>query len=100
MLKRYVRMICFSLATTGAIFFAGNVYSNGAGTIVGQPQFDGPATAGTASVNNTATTANVPAEPSAQMSATSAGTAKTVPTSVNGPKVERDFFRGEGTAAK
>lgn len=100
MLKKYVRTICFSLATTGAIFFAGNVYSNGSGVIVGQPQFDGTATAASAGIGNAAMAVNAPVEQSAQMNASSSGAARNMPTSENDPKVERDFFRDEGKAAK
>lgn len=101
MLKRYVRTICFSLATMGAIFFVGNVYSIESGAIVGQPQLEGSATAGPALIN----TANVPAESSAQLSsaqpsASSPSAIKQSPTAVNGQIVERDFFRGEEGAPK
>lgn len=97
MLKRYARVICFSLATMGAIFFGGNAYSIGSGAIVGQPQLDGSATAGPALITSTAMTANVPAESSAQLSSaqpsvSSSGAIKQSPTSVNGQIVERDFF--------
>ncbi len=100
MLKKNVRIICFSLVTTGAIFFVGNVYSIESGAIVGQPQSDGTATAASAGIGNAAKAVNVPAEQSAQMNASSSGAAKNMPTSENGPKVERDFFRDEGKAAK
>ena len=99
MLKRYVRMTCFSLVTMGVIIFAGNVYSVESGAIVGQPQFDTPATAGQPLINNAAMTANVLAEPSAQLNASSSGANKQRPTSENDKKVEHDVFRdGKGVS--
>lgn len=92
-MKKYIKMICVSLVSTGAILFVGNAYSSG---LVGQPQFDAPATTGNvgtaenASVN-AAVTANEPAGPSAQLSASRSGATKQAPAPINGQQVE--FFQ-------
>ncbi len=91
MLMKSIRMISLSLVTTGAILFAGNAYSD-SGVVSVQPQFDAPAPANT-SVNNTATTANVPADPAAQLNQGGAVTIRQMPTSNNAQKADREFFR-------
>lgn len=93
-MKKYIKMICVSLVSTGAILFVGTAYSSG---LVGQPQFDAPATTGNvataenASVNNVAVTANEPVAPSAQLSAGHSGTTRQAPARANGQQVE--FFQ-------
>jgi len=90
-MKKYIKMICVSLVSTGAILFVCNAYGSG---LVGQPQFDAPATTGNvataenASVNNAAVMANEPAGPSAQLSASHSGATKQAPAPVNGQQVE------------
>lgn len=93
-MKKYIKMICVSLVSTGAILFMGSAYSSG---LVGQPQFDAPATTGSvataenASVNSAAVAANEPAGPSAQLSAGQSGAVKQAPAPANGQQVE--FFQ-------
>lgn len=102
-MKKYIKMIGVFLVSTGAILFVGNAYSSG---LVGQPQFDAPATAGNvataanAPVNNAAVTANEPAGPSAQLNATSSGAIKQTPTPGSGQNVESDFFRNGEASPK
>ncbi len=86
MLKKYIRMVGFSLAITGSFFFADVVYSNENGVVVGQPQLDTPAIAGNAGITNAA--ANAPAAGAAQPNASNLAP-------VNTKKVDRDVFRGE-----
>ncbi len=86
MLKRYIRLVGFSLAIMGSFFFADVAYSSEGSVIVGQPQRDTPTIAGNAGAANAAT--NAPAAGSAQPNASS-------PAPVNTKKVDRYVFPGE-----
>lgn len=88
MLKRYIRLLGFSLAITGSFFVADVAYSSEGSVIVGQPQRDTPAIAGKAETPNAA--ANAPTAGAAQPNASS-------PAPVNTKKVDRYVFRGEAT---
>lgn len=69
MLKRYIRLVSFSLVITGSFFFADVAYSSEGDVIVGQPQRDTPAIAEKAETPNAA--ANAPAAGAAQPNASS-----------------------------
>jgi phage-related minor tail protein len=90
MLKRNVRTICASLVATGAIFFAGNAYSNGNGAVIGQPQPDASANA---ILNTTVAATSAP-----QMNASTSAT-KEAP-AANGQAVEREIFQSEAVTNK
>lgn len=91
MLNKYVRMICASLVAMGAIFFAGNVYSNGGGAVIGQPQPDASANA---TLNTAVATASAP-----QMNASTSSATKEAP-AANGQAVEREIFQSEAVTNK
>ena len=75
-----VAMLCFILAMTGTLFVnIGYAANSGAG----QPQYDAPVTAEKAANGNTTITESAPAEPTAQMKASSSGTVKSDSESAN-----------------
>jgi hypothetical protein len=92
MLKKYIRMFCFLLATMCTLFFAGNAYS----ATVGQPQLDTAATAVNAPATDTVM-AVAAANPTVQANGSATNQQ---PTSANGKNIEYEMFRDTEGKAK